>query len=754
MTKYAYLRAMFRLKKYINKAFFAPAVVLSFAALIGCASTGTPGGGLYDETPPELRTSDPGEGATGVNKKKLTLRFNENIKLDNAQDKLTISPPQEKSPAIKSNAKTLTIELFDDLKPNTTYTIDLGDAVQDNNEGNPMENLTLTFSTGEHIDTMKVSGVLLNAEDLEPITGAYVGIYKVYDDGRLVEGDTLHGVDSIVALYPDSIFMLKPFDRAGKTDSEGRFRISGVAPGKYRIYALADGNTNYKYDLFTEDIAIFDSLISPQLEPCTIYDTIYSKMDLLSLEIAINNNRKENDKDKKDKKDDKEQESIALPIDTIIARDGFRYLPDNLCLLAFNEGRVTRYLDDITWTDSIHIDLRFSAKMPTPPEISLLDEDSLGIAAINKDAWLICEPNPTNDTLKYWIRDPRVYSRDTLNLLLTYLFTHEGADTLVTDTLALVNPVPKVEKKPAPQLPDSVAAEIPAPAEDEEIQEDEETDNKADKAKKKKKKRKKKNKEEEQPTDSVPRTTFMTISMLEKNTIDIGRLPHIEASAPIDSLDLQHLHLLQQKDSLWVPLDYSLKQDSLLLRRYTVVANPHFSPGGSYRLIADSASMRDIYGHPVDSTCISFTEKKVDDYAHLVFNITGVNGPAFVQLLNEKDKPVRQMPVKDGQAKFVNIPAGKYYARLVEDKNDNGVFDAGSVLEHRQPESVYYFGSLLELRTWQYSQSWDVHEKPVPQQKPKELIQNKPKTKAVKKNRNLEYLHDHPDLKKKYINSL
>lgn len=123
---------------------------------MGCASVGSPGGGWYDETPPVLLKSDPGEGATGVNKKKITLRFDENIKLDNASEKLTVSPPQVKSPTVMSNAKTVTIELQDTLIPNTTYTIDLGDAVQDNNEGNPLEGLTLTFSTGDHIDTMKV----------------------------------------------------------------------------------------------------------------------------------------------------------------------------------------------------------------------------------------------------------------------------------------------------------------------------------------------------------------------------------------------------------------------------------------------------------------------------------------------------------------------------------------------------------------------------------------------------------------------
>ena len=713
---------------------------MALVGLMGCASVGSPGGGLYDETPPVLRVSDPAEGAVGVDKKKLTLRFDENIKLDNAQDKLTISPPQEKTPTILSNAKTVTIELQDDLKPNTTYTIDLGDAVQDNNEGNPMENLTLTFSTGDHIDTMKVSGMLLNAMDLEPITGAYVGIYTVYDDGRLVQGDSLHGADSIVALYPDSVFMLKPFERVGKTDAEGRFTISGIGPGRYRIYALADGNTNYRYDLFTENVAFLDSLIVPKVEPCVVYDTIYQKRNLFSLEIGT-------------KDSDKEQLTDSLPIDTIIARDGFRYLPDDICLLAFNEGRINRYLDEYSWNDTVRLQFRFSGAMPAPPTIKVLDEDLWGEAAINKDSWLICEPNLTYDTLSYWIRDSLIYLRDTLQLSVTYPFTRDGVDVEVTDTLALVNPRPREEAKPSKQK-EKVAA---ASDEETSMNQDEEADRASDKAKPKKKKdrkKKKKGEEEALAADSVPKTVFMKMSLLGKGTIDIGERPRFETSAPLDTLDLSHLHLMQQKDTLWIPMEFRLEQDSLILRRYSVHAIPHFSPGGNYRLIADSASMHDVYGHPVDSTCLTFKEKKVDDYAHLVFNITGVEGEAFVQLLNEKDVPVKQIEVKNGQAKFANIPAGKYYARLVEDANGNGRFDTGSVLEHRQPERVYYFDAMLELREWQYSQSWDIHARPTSLQKPKSLIQNKPKEKAKKKNKNEEYLKDHPDLRKKYMQTL
>lgn len=705
---FVYLCGMFQ--HFSNKKLASPAALslLSMIGLWGCASTGSPGGGFYDETPPVLVKSDPVEGATGVTKQKITMRFDENIKLDNANEKLTISPPQEKSPSILSNAKTLTIELLDSLKANTTYTIDLGNAVQDNNEGNPMENLMLTFSTGSHIDTMRVLGTLLNAEDLEPITGAFVGIYRIHDancqtrDGvadlqnctycfeksKQTPDSLQQAIDSIIALFPDSIFSLRPFERAGKTDSYGHFTISGVAPGRYKMFALKDGNTNYKYDTFDEDIAFLDSLIIPSVGSHIAYDTIWNRFD-------------------------------STAIDSIHVHEVTDFYPNDICLRMFNEGRVTRYLDDLKWKDSTTVSLRFSARMPEQPVITLLGEEELGAASTDKNSWLICEPNPTNDTLTYWLRDSLIYHRDTLQLSVTYPFTQNGIDIMRTDTIAIDRP--EVKK----------------------------SEDKKDKDDKKAKKGKKK-KNDEAPVDSLPpKPVFMTLRMLEK-TLEIGSKPHFEASAPVDTFYVDHFRLEVQKDSIWQAMEFDFIPDSLNLRRFSLLAKPHFSPGQQYRFIADSASVFDIYGHPIDSTAYSFNEKKIDQYSHLLLNVKGVKDSAFVQLLNEKDKPVMQAPVRNGQAKFPQAPVGKYYARLVIDTNGNGKFDAGWLPTRTQPEQVYYMPKMLEMREgWQYSEEWDVKAFEPTKQKLETIKQNKPKEKQQKKSKNEEYLRQHPGAKKK-----
>ncbi len=145
------------------------ALVLLAAA---CASIGNPDGGIYDEVPPRVVSSTPLNGSTLGSSKKISILFDEYIKLENASEKVIISPPQQESANVRAAGKRIKITLYDSLQANTTYTIDFSDAIQDNNEGNPMGQFTYSFSTGETIDTMEVAGTVLNAADLEPIKRA------------------------------------------------------------------------------------------------------------------------------------------------------------------------------------------------------------------------------------------------------------------------------------------------------------------------------------------------------------------------------------------------------------------------------------------------------------------------------------------------------------------------------------------------------------------------------------------------------
>ena len=177
-------------------------LILMVLAIAGCARMGSPDGGWYDEDPPKIVGSTPADKATGVKTKKVSIFFDEYIKLADASQNVIVSPPQLEMPEIKATGKKIIVELKDTLKPDMTYTIDFSDAITDNNEGNPLGNYTFTFSTGSQIDTLEVSGTVISAENLEPQEGILVGLY---DD------------------LADSAFRKKPLLRVSRTDANGHF---------------------------------------------------------------------------------------------------------------------------------------------------------------------------------------------------------------------------------------------------------------------------------------------------------------------------------------------------------------------------------------------------------------------------------------------------------------------------------------------------------------------------------------------------
>ena len=352
-------------------------MVLLFTAL-SCANPGTPDGGPYDETPPHIIGSTPTAYATGFTGKRITLEFDEIIKLTNAAEKIIISPPQLEMPEIAANGRRITVELKDTLKPNTTYTIDFGDAIEDNNEGNPMGDYAFVFATGQQIDTLQISGHVLEASDLEPIKGILVGL----------QSDTARNA-----------FRTRPFDRVGRTNGSGYFTIKGVAPGRYRIYALNDADGDFIFGQKSEKIAFLDSLIVPSCMPAMRNDTLWAD---------------------------------SIRIDTIRQVQYTRFLPDDVVLRAFTETMTDRHLLKTERPDHTHFTIFFTATSKQEPDVRGVNFDSHNAFIINKTAG--------NDTITYWLRDTNLVKRDTLVIALTYDESNDstGLRSQRTDTIELV----------------------------------------------------------------------------------------------------------------------------------------------------------------------------------------------------------------------------------------------------------------------------------------------------------------------------
>ena len=155
--------------------FFIWSVLISLG-FWACANIGSPNGGPYDEDPPKFVSSNPVPDQTNYRGKTVDILFDELIQIESPSENVVITPPQTELPIIRANGRRVHIELLDSLQPNTTYTIDFGSSLKDNNEGNFLENYSFAFATGDIIDSLEVSGILLQAENLEPMPGITVGL--------------------------------------------------------------------------------------------------------------------------------------------------------------------------------------------------------------------------------------------------------------------------------------------------------------------------------------------------------------------------------------------------------------------------------------------------------------------------------------------------------------------------------------------------------------------------------------------------
>ena len=618
--------------------------------LYACASTGTPDGGPYDETPPKFVRATPEPNSTGNTRKKISMEFDEFIKIENAAEKVIISPPQTEMPEVKASGKKVLVEFFDTLRPNTTYTIDFGDAIVDNNEGNPMGNFAYAFSTGETIDTMEVSGTVLNAQDLEPIKGIQVGLHKNLND---------------------TAFTKLPFDRISRTDSRGRFSIKGVAPGKYRIYALKDGNQNYLFDSKTEIIAYSDSIIIPSMEPATRQDTTWNAID-------------------------------TLKIDTVKTVHYTHFMPDDIILRAFKEETTMQYLAKSEREQLNRFSLYFSAKADTLPTVTGLDFD-------DKDAFII-EPSLNNDTIRYWIKDTVLCERDTLTLQLDYLYTDTLGNLVPKrDTIYMMNKLSK-EKRLA------MAKE------------------EMEKKEKEMKKRRKKG-----DTLNAVETVFFKMNVDAPSSMDINRNICISFEEPVQSIDTAAIHVDVKVDTLWNEERFIFVSDSVVPRRYYILSD--WKPGNEYRLRIDSTAIKSIYGLHTNKVENTVKIKTLEEYGTLYLNIKGVEGNAIVQLLNSSDAVVRQQKLKkNNTCDFYFLqPNTKYYIRMYIDSNNNGKWDTGVYDKKIQPEEVYYFPKVWEMKAnFEFEEDWDVKSVPLDRQKLDEIKKQKPEEAKKIKDRNKE----------------
>ncbi|MBR1406218.1 MAG: Ig-like domain-containing protein [Bacteroidales bacterium] len=237
------------MKRFLIRLIPAVPVALVLGAMFfspSCANTTqAPSGGRKDTIPPVIVGIKPLPGTTGVpvHNARISFTFNEYVTVKEPKN-IYLSPPLERAPKYKMHGKTLTVWFESDLQENTTYTLDLTGAIADNNEGNMYPGYTMMFSTGDSIDSMAVTGTVLDCNTLQPVKGATVLLYRDLADS--------------------AVYSHRP-DAAVKTDDWGFFALRNVADADFRLYAIMDEAGNNIYDADNDKLAFIDTVLRPKL---------------------------------------------------------------------------------------------------------------------------------------------------------------------------------------------------------------------------------------------------------------------------------------------------------------------------------------------------------------------------------------------------------------------------------------------------------------------------------------------------------
>ena len=569
------------MKKFLNRFFPIIPVLGILASLMfshSCANTTTPPtGGPKDTIPPVITKIYPALNQVNVptQKTKLEIVFDEYVKVKDPKS-LFLSPPLEKSPKFKIKGKGVVVYFESDLDSNKTYTLDLTNAIADNNEGNMYPGFTLVFSTGSVIDTMMVTGLVQDCNSLKPLKGATVMLYKDHADSAL--------------------FLKRP-DAAVKTDEWGFFCLRNIQDTVYRMYAIIDDNNNNKYDPESEKVAFIDTLIRPttvvvdslpELQKYDMKDTVSCLARKTEFELNVF----------------KEKPSKQMIVNKERVGDRTAYIT---------------FMAPYAQIDSIWV---------------------RGVAPEN----LITQFNIVKDSLEIWVNDPKPQP-DTMFLNVKYM---------KTDTLGMSNPFTEEIKLLKPKKTTGKTSSRDMKKED--------------------------------------TLAVFTIEAKPETVEQYGfvmefKYPLVESA--FDSLVFKSVNPRQQ-ESIG---KYTVVQDSLNLRKYTVTPAEKLQPGYEYFLKVPHRKFKDINGFYNDSTEVKVSLPKDDKLSTMFLEISNVKNKYIVDLLNEKrDKVLRSYIVDSDQTlTFPYLKASKYSIRITEDLNRNGIVDTGILLEKKQPEKVRFY---------------------------------------------------------------
>lgn len=602
--------------------------------ILGCANRGAPLGGPKDADPPKVLATIPANRSINYKPgKEIKISFDEYVVLKNTNQEIIVSPPLKERVSAMVNNKNVIVKFPDNtVFDTTTYTINFGKSIVDNNEGNELKNYEFVFSLKNCIDSLNISGKIINSFDLKPNKDPYfIMLYANLNDSAPIKEK------------PKYIC---------RTDENGNFSLNNLENGRYRIFALKDINNNLQFDLPDEQIAFGDSIIDLYAEKL-ITDTSINLLKPLKPQIQS--------KEKAEKK-----KELKTPVDTAKIDSLVKPLKNSYqqVLLFFQEIPKNQYLTNYLRSRPELLTFTFNQSLTEPLKI-----EPIGINTIDK--WFIEDISKNQDTLKYWITDTSLISKDSLPVKIVYpIYDSTGSLISRTDTLYM-NYLEKESKKP---------------------------------------REKKRKHDEEVLSDSakvIVKKLALKNSITNTAAFDLNAAIKYSSETPLYSVLESKIKVFKMEDTLQIPLE-NISVSNQTLYSFTLGLKP--SEQTQYKILIPDSTVADIYGAINDTTIVSFKTQSEIFYGTLTMHVKNIKNPVILQLMDEKENIVRENLLTGNQAvRYEYLYPKNYMLKLIIDSNNNGKWDTGKYLEHRQPEKVIYYPQVINVRSnWEIDLNWEV----------------------------------------------
>lgn len=583
----------------MNKGYFillktAVALLFMGAFLTRCASIMTPSGGPRDTVPPVIVKLLPDNFTTNFASKKVYIEFNEYVQIKNQNKELYTSPAMKKMPLVSMRGKGIVVTIRDTLKENTTYAIDFGSAICDNNEGNPLNAMRYVFSTGDKVDSIICSGYTADSYKADSVSRTFIWFYIA---------DSLPNTPD----YDSTIFNRKP-DVIARAQNNGIFIAQNLKPVNYRIYAFGDKNDNQMYEPGTDLVGILDTTYNPAtLPPFAIW------FDSLRMYPS------------------------AEP------QLYFRMFTDR----PFKSQRLV----EAKRPQQKQAILYFNTAHPTI--------ESIRLDSIPSDKILYDPRTRGKDTVYLWLNVPAESLPDTLKGEITYM-RHDSVRQLVTTTEPLKLAWKYVESK--------------------------------EEQREREKQEKERKKAEDEGREYTPPVKPNPFKYKLSTTKDVNPEKGFDMELDLPAVEMDSAAIMlwrlsgDEKNPTRTPVKYHFVRDTLNMGRWHIKAP--WEENTKYRFYMPKGAITDVMGYQNDSTVVDLATYDPEKFATMKINVQGEPGRKYIiQQTNSSGQMQQELKgIGSGTHIIRYIPAGDIRMRIIEDKNCNGEWDGGNVVERLQPE--------------------------------------------------------------------